>query len=248
MERKPKSDSYRRAVQAAQNIIKSRTGNAIMKQAYGAADRQAEKKARLIEHKKGKELRKLALEKVQFIHEQDEKLKKKEPEKTRAKNSDGIQTILEIRIPSEKDFAEDENCKENLVSRRSPRTVRSSPRKEQCRTVGSSKQKKNQPGEIFPTQIESMNLSTRKMVKSFYQPEQFVNLTKKQEGDDYQKTRLSYEQQTSTKITIKSLAGLMQWIGDKTQDTFNGHREAVEKRTKKSRMAKFKHSSKNTQG
>lgn len=145
-------------MQAAQNIIKSRTGNAIMKQAYGAADRQAEKKARLIEHKKGKELRKLALEKVQFIHEQDEKLKKKEPEKTRAKNSDGIQTILEIRIPSEKDFAEDENCKENLVSRRSPRTVRSSPRKEQCRTVGSSKQKKNQPGEIFPTQIEEYEL------------------------------------------------------------------------------------------
>ena len=145
-------------MQAAQNIIKSRTGNAIMKQAYGAADRQAEKKARLIEHKKGKELRKLALEKVQFIYEQDEKLKRKEPEKTRAKNSDGIQTILEIRIPSEKDFAEDENCKENLVSRRSPRTVRSSPRKEQCRTVGSSKQKKNQPGEIFPTQIEEYEL------------------------------------------------------------------------------------------
>ena len=109
MERKPKSDSYRRAVQAAQNIIKSRTGNAIIKQAYGAADRQAEKKARLIEHKKGKELRKLAFEKVQFIHEQDEKLKRQEPERTRAKNSDGIQTILEIRIPSEKDFAEDEN-------------------------------------------------------------------------------------------------------------------------------------------
>ena len=125
---------------------------------YGAADRQAEKKARLIEHKKGKELRKLAFEKVQFIHEQDEKLKRQEPERTRAKNSDGIQTILEIRIPSEEDFAEDENCKENLVSRRSPRTVRSSPRKEQCRTVGSSKQKENQPGEIFPTQIEEYEL------------------------------------------------------------------------------------------
>lgn len=145
-------------MQAAQNIIKSRTGNAIIKQAYGAADRQAEKKARLIEHKKGKELRKLALEKFQFIYEQDEKLKWKEPEKTRAKNSDGIQTILEIRIPSEKDFAEDENCEENLVSRRSPRTVRSSPRKEQCRTVCSSKQKVNQPGEIFPTQIEEYEL------------------------------------------------------------------------------------------
>ena len=158
MERKPKSDSYRRAVQAAQNIIKSRTGNAIIKQAYRAADRQAEKKARLIEHKKGKELRKLALEKVQFIYEQDEKLKRKEPEKTRAKNSDGIQTILEIRIPSEKDFAEDENCEENLVSRISPRTVRSSPRKEQCRTVGSWKQKESQPGEIFPTQIEEYEL------------------------------------------------------------------------------------------
>ena len=129
-----------------------------MKQAYGAADRQAEKKARLIEHKKGKELRKLALEKVQFIYEQDEKLKRKEPEKTRAKNSDGIQTILEIRIPSEKDFAKDENCKENLVSRRSPRTVRSSPRKEQCRTVGSWRQKESQPGEIFPTQIEDYEL------------------------------------------------------------------------------------------
>lgn len=145
-------------MQAAQNIIKSRTGNAIMKQAYGAADRQAEKKARLIEHKKGKELRKLALEQVQFIHEQDEKLKRKEAEKTRAKNSDGIQTILEIRIPSEKDFAEDENCEENLVSRISPRTVRSSPRKEQCRTVGSWKQKESQPGEIFPTQIEDYEL------------------------------------------------------------------------------------------
>ena len=158
MERKPKSDSYRRAVQAAQNIIKSRTGNAIMKQAYGAADRQVAKKARLIEHKKGKELRKLALEKVQFIHEQDEKLKRKEPLKTRARNSDGAQTILEVRIPSEKDFAEDENCEENLVSRRSPRTVRSSPRKEQCRTVGSSKQKENHAGEIFPTQIEEYEL------------------------------------------------------------------------------------------
>ena len=158
MERKPKSDSYRRAVQAAQNIIKSRTGNAIMKQAYGAADRQAEKKARLIEHKKGKELRKLALEKVQFIHEQDEKLKRKEPEKTRGRNSDGVQTILEIRIPSEKDFPEDENCKENLVSRRSPRTVRSSPRREKCRTVCSSKQKENPPGEIFPTRIEEYEL------------------------------------------------------------------------------------------
>ena len=145
-------------MQAAQNIIKSRTGNAIMKQAYGAADRQAEKKARLIEHKKGKELRKLALEQVQFIHEQDEKLKRKEAEKTRAKNSDGIQTILEIRIPSEKDFAEDKNCEENLVSRISPRTVRSSPRKEQCRTVGSWKQKESQPGEIFPTQIEDYEL------------------------------------------------------------------------------------------
>ena len=145
-------------MQAAQNIIKSRTGNAIMKQAYGAANRQAEKKARLIEHKKGKELRKLALEKIQFIHEQDEKLKKKEAEKTRAKNSDGIQTILEIRIPSEKDFAEDENCEENLVSRISPRTVRSSPRKEQCRTVGSWKKKESQPGEIFPTQIEDYEL------------------------------------------------------------------------------------------
>lgn len=158
MERKPKSDSYRRAVQAAQNIIKSRTGNAIIKQAYGTADRQAKKKARLIEHKKGKEIRKLALEKVQFIHEQDEKLKRKEPEKTRARNSDGVQTILEIRIPSEKDFAEDENCEENLVSRRSPRTVRSSPRKEQYRTVCGSKQKENQPGEIFPTQIEEYEL------------------------------------------------------------------------------------------
>lgn len=145
-------------MQAAQNIIKSRTGNAIMKQAYGAADRQVEKKARLIEHKKGKELRKLALEKVQFIHEQDEKLKRKEPSKTRARNSNGAQTILEVRIPSEKDFAEDENCEENLVSRRSPRTVRSSPRKEQCRTVGSSKQKENQAGEIFPTQIEEYEL------------------------------------------------------------------------------------------
>lgn len=145
-------------MQAAQNIIKSRTGNAIMKQAYGAADRQVEKKARLIEHKKGKELRKLALEKVQFIHEQDEKLKRKEPSKTRARNSNGAQTILEVRIPSEKDFAEDENCEENLVSRTSPRTVRSSPRKEQCRTVGSSKQKENQAGEIFPTQIEEYEL------------------------------------------------------------------------------------------
>ena len=36
--------------------------------------------------------------------------------------------------------------------------MRSSPRKEQCRTVGSWKQKESQPGEIFPTQIEEYEL------------------------------------------------------------------------------------------
>jgi len=87
MERKPKSDSYRKAAQAAQNIIKSRTGNVIMKQAYKTADRLVEKKARLIDRRKLKELRKLAHEKVQFIHEQDEKLKRRDPLKS-AKTSD----------------------------------------------------------------------------------------------------------------------------------------------------------------
>ena len=147
----------RKAVQAAQNIIKSRTGNAIMKQAYKTADRLVEKKARLIDHRKGKELRKLAHEKVQFIHEQDEKLKRKDPLKS-AKTSDGARTVVEIRTPSEKDFVEDENCDENFTAVKSARTAKRSLRREKVKTVYSVKEKENQSEEIFPTQIEEHEL------------------------------------------------------------------------------------------
>ncbi|KAJ7390405.1 hypothetical protein OS493_025662 [Desmophyllum pertusum] len=163
MDRRPKSDSYRKAVLTAQNIIKSRTGNAIMKQAYKTADRQAEKKARLIDHRKGKELRKLAHEKVQFINEQDEKLKRKDLSKTRAAkhNDTGAQpVVVEIRIPSEKDFvAVEEHCDEIPEAVRSPRTARSSLMRgklnaEKRKDVCSAAQTKNQSNEIFTTQIE----------------------------------------------------------------------------------------------
>lgn len=163
MDRKPKSDSYRKAVLTAQNIIKSRTGNAIIKQAYKTADRQAEKKARLIDHRKGKELRKLAHEKVQFINEQDEKLKRKDLSKTRAAkhNDTGAQpVVVEIRIPSEKDFvAVEEHCDEIPEAVRSPRTARSSLMRgklnaEKRKDVCSAMQTKNQSNEIFTTQIE----------------------------------------------------------------------------------------------
>ena len=158
MERTPKSDSYRKAVQTAQNIIKSRTGNVIMKQAYKTVDRLVEKKAKLIDHRKGKELRKLAHDKVQFIHEQDEKLKRKDAFKTHKKSNDGRRTVVEIHIPSEKDFAEEENCDENLAAAKSPRTVKSSPRREKCKGVHSTKEKEHQSEKIFPTQIEEYEL------------------------------------------------------------------------------------------
>ena len=156
MDRKPKGDSYRKAVHVAQNIIKSRTGNAIMKQAYKTADRQVEKKARLIDHRKGKELRKLAHEKVQFIHEQDEKPKRKDALKTGAKNNDGARTVMEIRTPSENDFAADQNCD----TAKSPRTARSSLKREKSKTVraSSTKVKESQSEGIFPTQIEEYEL------------------------------------------------------------------------------------------
>ena len=158
MERTPKSDSYRKAVQTAQNIIKSRTGNVIVKQTYKTADRLVEKKAKLIDHRKGKELRKLAHDKVQFIHEQDEKLKRKDALKTHKKTNDGRKTVVEIRIPSEKDFAEEENCDEHLAATKSPKTVKSSPRREKCKGVHSTKEKERQSEEIFPTQIEEYEL------------------------------------------------------------------------------------------
>lgn len=161
MDRKPKSDSYRKAVLTAQNIIKSRTGNAIIKQAYKTADRQAEKKARLIDHRNGKELRKLAHEKVQFINEQDEKLKRKDLSKTRAAkhNDTGAQPVVfEIRIPSEKDFVA-EKGDEIPAAVGSPRTARSSLTRgkldaEKRNEVCSAMQTKNQSNEIFTTQIE----------------------------------------------------------------------------------------------
>ena len=162
MERKPKSDSYRKAVLTAQNIIKSRTGNAIMKQAYKTADKQVEKKARLIEHRKGKELRKLTQEKEQFINEQDEKLKKKDVSKTRsAKDNDAAQqVVVEIRIPSEKDFvAEDENCEDVSAVAKSPRTAKSSLTRQKrnagrLKDVCNAVEAKNQSNEIFTTQLE----------------------------------------------------------------------------------------------
>ena len=125
-----------------------------MKQAYKTADRQVERKARLIDHRKGKELRKLAHEKTQFINEQDEKLKRKEVSKTRAaKTNEARSVVLEIRIPSEKDFAgDDEHCEATLEEAKSPRTRAKHAVK--CRDVGTAKETKPQSCEIFTTQIE----------------------------------------------------------------------------------------------
>lgn len=173
MERKPTSDSYRKAVLTAQNIIKSRTGNAIMKQAYKTADKQVEKKARLIDHRKGKELRKLTHEKVQFINEQDGKLKRKDLSKTRsAKHKDPApqQVVVEIRIPSEKDFAaENENCDEIPAEAKSPRTAKSSLTREKCnagkfKDVCSAAEAKNQSIEIFTTQIEDYEFTENREI------------------------------------------------------------------------------------
>lgn len=162
MERKPKSDSYRKAALTAQSIIKSRTGNAIMKQAYRTTDKQVEKKVRLIDNRKGKELRKLAYDKVQFINEQDEKLKRKDLLKTRApKHNEATQAVVvEIRIPSEKDFAaENKNCDDIPEEAKSPRTARSSLTREKqnarkLKDICSAAEANNLSNGIFTEQIE----------------------------------------------------------------------------------------------
>lgn len=100
----------------------------------------------------------MAHDKVQFIHEQDERLKRKDAWKTHKKTNDGRKTVVEIRIPSEKDFAEEENSDENLAATKSPRTGKSSPRREKCKGVHSTKEKERQSEEIFPTQIEEYEL------------------------------------------------------------------------------------------
>lgn len=158
MERKPTSDSHRKAVLTAQNIIKSRTGNAIMKQAYKTVDKQAQKKARLIDHRKGKELSKLTHEKTQFINEQDEKLKRKDVSKTRSANhTDAAQpVVVEIRIPRRD---EDGNCGDLPAVAKSPRTAKSPLTREKCITgkvkdVCCVAEAKKQSSEIFTTRIE----------------------------------------------------------------------------------------------
>jgi len=65
---------------------------------------------------------------------------------------------VEIRIPSEKDFVEDENCDENFTAVKSARTAKRSLKIEKGKTVYSVKEKKNQSEEIFPTQIEKHEL------------------------------------------------------------------------------------------
>lgn len=96
----------------------------------------------------------MAHEKTQFINEQDEKLKRKEVSKTRAaKTNEARSVVLEIRIPSEKDFAgDDEHCEATLEEAKSPRTKAKHAVK--CRDVGSDKETKPQSCEIFTTQIE----------------------------------------------------------------------------------------------
>lgn len=134
----------------------------IMKQANRAAEEQVENKARLIDKRKGKGPRKLARDKVQFINEQQEKLKRKESHNTRAsKQNDAPQeVVVEIRIPGEKDFAaENKNCEDIPEETKTARTARSSltrekqnaqKLKETCRDTEAN----NSLSKIFATQIE----------------------------------------------------------------------------------------------
>ena len=95
-----------------------------MKQAYRAADKQVEKKARLVDKGKGKDNNK-----VQFINERYEKFKSKDFPKTQeSKHSKAPQAVVvEIRIPSKKDFAdENTNGEEILEEAKAPRTAGSS--------------------------------------------------------------------------------------------------------------------------
>jgi len=91
----------------------------IMKQANRAAEEQVENKARLIDKRKGIGPRKLARDKVQFINEQEEKLKRKESHNTRAsKQNDAPQeVVVEIRIPGEKDFAAENKTARTFLKR-----------------------------------------------------------------------------------------------------------------------------------
>ena len=104
-----------------------------MKQAYRATDGKMVKKTRLIDKRKGKESRKLARDKVQFINEQDDKLKRKEFTNTRtSKDNEALPAVVvEIRIPGEKDIAtENKNCGEIPEEVKTARTARSSSTRE----------------------------------------------------------------------------------------------------------------------
>jgi len=133
-----------------------------MQRANRAAAEQVERKARQINRKKGKELRKLARDKVQFMNEQEEKLKRKGLSNTRAsKHNDAPQAVVvELRIPREKDFAaENKNCQEIPEEAKTTRTVRSPLTREKqnaqrlhetCRDTEAN----NSLSGVFATQIE----------------------------------------------------------------------------------------------
>lgn len=124
-----------------------------MKQAYRAADEQMERKTRLIDKRKGKQSRKLARDKVQFINEHDDKFKRKEFTITRtAKHNEAMQAVVvEIRTPGEQDFAaENKNCGEIPEEAKTARTARGSSTREK-----KNPQKANKSlSDYFATQIE----------------------------------------------------------------------------------------------
>ena len=124
-----------------------------MKQAYRAAREQMERKTRLIDKRKGKQSRKLARDKVQFINEHDDKFKRKEFTITRtAKHNEAMQAVVvEIRTPGEQDFAaENKNCGEIPEEAKTAKTARGSSTREK-----KNPQKANKSlSDYFATQIE----------------------------------------------------------------------------------------------
>ena len=125
-----------------------------MKQAYRTADKKMEKKARLIDKKKGKESRKLARDKAQFINEKDDNLKKKEFINTRASkhNEPPQAVVVEIRTPGEKDFtAENKNCGGIPEEAKTAWTTRDSSTKEK---QNARKANKSSVSGFFATQIK----------------------------------------------------------------------------------------------
>lgn len=112
-----------------------------------------EKKTRLIDKRKGKQSRKLARDKAQFINEHDDKFKRKEFTKTRtAKHNEATQAVVvKIRTPGEQDFAaENKNCGEIPEEAKTTRTARGSSTREK---QNAQKANKSLSG-YFATQIE----------------------------------------------------------------------------------------------